>query len=144
MKVFFAKIDPSQIEETYTRFIRKINLLLKIKNKFLQNISYSYNRLMSETLFWAFSILENENIEYGKYSNQAFVNKIVTHLYDNIDAFTIQRSSFSKELINRYNVIADFLESNFNLNLNIYLDYNLDFKQRNKEITPINEGTHKL
>lgn len=135
----FAKIDPSQIEETYTRFIRKINLLLKIKNKFLQNISYSYNRLMSETLFWAFSILENENIEYGKYSNQAFVNKIVTHLYDNIDAFTIQRSSFSKELINRYNVIADFLESNFNLNLNIYLDYNLDFKQRNKEITPINE-----
>lgn len=135
----FAKIDPSQIEETYTSFIRKINLLLKIKNEFAQNVSYSYNRLMSETLFWAFSILESENIEYAKYSNQAFISKIVTHLYDNIDAFTVQRSSFAKELINRYKVVADFLKNNFNLNLYIYLDYNQDFKQRNKEISPINE-----
>lgn len=135
----FANIDSSQIEEIYVSFIRKVNLLLKIKSEFAQNTSYSYNRLISETLFWVFSILEDEDVEYSKYSNQKFINEIVVYLYDNIDAFTIQRSSFSKELYNRYNVIAEFFENNFNLNMNIYLDYNLDFKQRNKDITPANE-----
>lgn len=135
----FAKIDSSQIKEIYTSFIRKVNLLLKIKDEFSKNTSYSYNRLISETLFWAFSILENEEIEYVKYGNKEFINSIVSYLYENFDAFTIQRSSFAKELYNRYNVIAEFLEKEFNLNLNIYLDYNQNFKQRNKNITPENE-----
>lgn len=135
----FAKIDPSQIEEIYTSFIRKVNLLLKIKNEFSKNTSFSYNRLISETLFWAFSILENEEIEYAKYSNQEFISKLVVYLYDNIDSFAIQRSSFSQELYNRYDITAKFFEENFNLKLTIFLDYNLDFKQRNKDITPVNE-----
>lgn len=135
----FAKIDSSQTEEIYTSFIRKINLLLKIKEEFIKNAHYSYNRLISETLFWAFSILENEEIEYPTYSNKEFISKIISYLYDNIEAFTIQRSSFAKELYYRYDVIAKFFEDEFNLNLNIYLDYSLDFKQRNKNITPENE-----
>lgn len=135
----FAKIDSSDIKNIYTSFIRKINLLLKIKDDFAKDTTYSYNRLISETLFWAFSILENEDIEYAKYSNKEFINEIVKYLYKNIDAFETQRSSFAKELYNRYNMISMFFEERFNLNLNIYLDYNLDFKQRNKDITPENE-----
>lgn len=135
----FAKIDLSNIEEIYTSFIRKINLLLRIKTEFSKNTSYSYNRLISETLFWAFSILENENIEYQYYSSRDFIHRIINYLYEHIDVFEIQRSSFAKELYNRYNVIAAFFEKEFELNLNIYLDYNLDFKQRNKDITPENE-----
>lgn len=134
-----SKIDSFQIEEIYTSFIRKVNLILKIKEEFAKNTSYSYNRLISETLFWGFSILENEEIEYSRYSTKDFVNAIVDHLYNYIEVFTIQRSSFAKELYNRYNAIAIFLENKFNLNLNIYLDYNTDFKQRNKDITPENE-----
>lgn len=135
----FANIDSSQIEEIYTSFIRKINLLLKIKDVFAKSSSYSYNRLISETLFWAFSILENEGVEYLKYSHKEFITNIASYLDKNIEAFTIQRSSFAKELYNRYDVIAKFFEDEFNLHLNIYLDYNLDFKQRNKDITPENE-----
>lgn len=136
----FAKIDPSEIDDIYFSFTKKIEFLTKLKNNFTSDNRYSYNRLISETIFWGLSILESEDIEIEKYNNEEFVQKTVDYLYKNIEAFTLQRSSFSKEIYYRYSVIADFLEERFDLKLsNIYLNYNQDFKQRNKEIAPEKE-----
>ncbi|SIT03559.1 DUF262 domain-containing protein [Chryseobacterium gambrini] len=135
----FANIELSQIEQIYSSFIRKINLVIKVKDKYTKAKNNSYNRLISETLFWGFSILENEEIDYLKYSNNQFITDLVNFIDENIEVFDTYRSSFSQELYSRYSSIALFLEQYFDLNLKIYLDYNLDFKNKNKEILPENE-----
>lgn len=135
----FANIELSQIEHIYASFIRKINLVTKVKEHFTKKLNLPYNRLISETLFWGFSILENEEIEYSLYSNNSFIDTLVNFIHNNIEVFDTYRSSFSQELYSRYSSLSSFLESHFNLNLKIYLDYNIDFKIKNKEITPENE-----
>lgn len=135
----FDKIDISQIEHIYASFISKINLLTRIKEEFNKVTDQTYNRLISESLFWGLSILENEEVEHSKINNNNFIKDIVRFVINNIAVFDTYRSSFSKELYSRYSSLASFLETRFNLDLKIYLDYSLDFKQRNKDISPENE-----
>lgn len=134
----FAKIDSSEIEFIYRSFVSKLNLLIKIKDTFLKH-SNSYNRLISECLFWAFSALENEGIELKKIDDPELINKLVVYLINNIDSYSLQRSSFAKELYERYSTTARFFEEQFGKSLNLYLDTNQDFKQKNKGVNPINE-----
>lgn len=134
----FEKIDVEDIENIFNSLVTKLNLLEKIKSQF-PNGDTNYNRLISECLFWGFSILENENVDLNKLNEPNFINEVVKYLSENINSFRLQRSSFAKELYERYSITARFFENKFNLSLGIYLDTSQDFKQRNKDITPINE-----
>jgi|GEM_PF-257793 len=137
-EALFAKIDTSEIEDIYQGFVAKLNLLVKIKATFLKQ-SDSYNRLISECLFWVFSALENEDIELKKVDNPELINKLVIYLINNMDSYSLQRSSFAKELYERYSTTTRFFEQQFGKSLNIYLDTNQDFIQKNKGINPIDE-----
>lgn len=137
-EVLFAKVDSSEIEDIYQSFISKLNLLVKIKKLFLKK-SNSYNRLISECLFWAFSALENEEIELKKIDTPELISDLVDYLIEYIESFSLQRSSFSKEIYERYSTTARFFEKRFNKPLNLYLDTNHDFLQKNKSINPNDE-----
>jgi len=133
----FSNIDETEIQEIYSRFIEKINLLTKIKSGF-PNDGNSYNRLISECLFWAFSILENEGLSLNIITEE-IIDELRLYIYDNIESFEMIRSSFAKELYKRYDVISTFFTNKFQIDFTLYLQHNSDFKQRNQELTPENE-----
>jgi len=129
----FNNITDDQIEDTYNSFIEKINLLNKIKERFEKTYS-GFNRLIGECLFWTFSVLENEGFELGEISDE-LIDKLIKYIGFNIESFAMVRSSFTKELYNRYQVTSRFFEQNFNIDFKIYLDYNAEFKQLNSSMT---------
>lgn len=137
-EALFAKIDDSEIEDIYNGFVAKLNLLTKVKSTFSKQ-SNLYNRLISECLFWVFSALENEDVELKNIDNPELINKLVIYLINNIGSYRLQRSSFAKELYERYSTTTKFFEDQFGKSLNLYLDTNQDFKQKNKGINPVDE-----
>jgi hypothetical protein len=132
----FSNINESEISSLFNSFIEKINLLKKIKRAFDKRGTL-YNRLISECLFWAFSILETENHSLQLITNSV-IESIVTYISNEIKAFEMDRSSFSKELHNRYLITSIFFSENFGIDFQIYLQNNQEFKQKTKEITPKN------
>lgn len=132
----FSNISTTEINILYNSFIEKINLIKTIK-KSLEDSGTIFNRLISECLFWAFSVLEAEKHTLQELTKD-IVRQLVLYIIKNIDAFEMDRSSFSKELHNRYYITSKFFEVKFNINFAIYLQYNAEFKQKNKNITPEN------
>jgi hypothetical protein len=137
-ELLFSNIQDIEIEENYSKFIEKINILKKIKKRLLLE-STSYNRLISECLFWAFSILEAEGVLL-KALDKPFIDELTWYIKQNIADFSMIRSSFSKEIYNRYKNIAIFFSEKFNISFDTYIYYNTEFKQKNKEILPSNKA----
>lgn len=133
----FSDIDEAEVQEIYSRFIEKINLLTKIKSGFPDD-GHSYNRLISECLFWAFSILENEGLSLSIITEE-IINELRYYIFTNIESFEMIRSSFAKELYKRYDVISTFFSEKFDIDFTLYLQHNSEFKQLNQEITPEND-----
>jgi len=129
----FSNIGPEEIESTYNGFIEKINLLNKIKSGFEKNHNV-YNRLIGECLFWTFSVLENEGMKLRDISNE-IIDRLIDYIGINLESFSMVRSSFTKELYNRYQVTSKFFEINFGVDFTIYLDYNAEFKQLNNSMS---------
>lgn len=125
-------LESEGVEDFYNEFIEKVNLLIKIKKDFKQN-KFESNRLMFECLFWALSIAKNEKIEFKAFHNQ-FVGEISEYIRTNSTVFNTQRSSFAKEIEDRYKRVADFFSSHFNLDFKPYLQITDEFKIRDKEI----------
>jgi hypothetical protein len=132
----FSSITPAEIKVLYSGFIEKINLIKEVK-KAVEESEITYNRLISECLFWAFSVLESEKHTLQEL-NRDIIKDLVEYIITHIDAFQMDRSSFSTELHNRYYITSKFFESRFNIGFDIYLQHNAEFKQRNKEIAPKN------
>ncbi|WP_103867372.1 DUF262 domain-containing protein [Aquimarina sp. I32.4] len=130
----FSDIDEAEIHAIFNKFIEKINLISKVKIVF-PGEGKAYNRLISECLFWVFSILENENISLSLITNDT-ITKLTNYIYKNIESFDTTRGSFAKELFKRYEVISHFFTENFKVDFNIYLHNNIEFKTKNKEIIP--------
>jgi hypothetical protein len=133
----FSNINEIEIQEIYSSFIEKINLLTKVKVDFPDK-GILYNRLISECLFWAFSIMENEGLSLNILTEE-ILSELRFYIYENIESFEMIRSSFAKELYNRYEVISIFFSEKFDINFTLYLQHNSEFKQRNQELTPENE-----
>lgn len=133
----FSNISETGIEETYNGFIEKVNLLTKVKNRFDKKFN-GFNRLIGECLFWAFSVLENENFEL-KVIDDEFIDQLNEYLAKNIDAFGMVRSSFSTELYKRYVVTSDFFAEKLEVDFKIYLEYSTGFKEFNNSISPLQD-----
>lgn len=130
----FSDIDETEIRNIYSAFIDKINLIKKIKLSFPAEEDL-YNRLISECLFWVFSIMEDEEMSLSLI-NSEIIDELGEYIYNNIESFEPIRSSFAKELYTRYDVISIFFSKKFNIDFTEYLQNNSDFKQRNEEIIP--------
>ncbi|NVM65080.1 hypothetical protein FHW88_003384 [Mucilaginibacter sp. SG538B] len=133
----FSSIEDGDINLIFNSFVEKINLLTKIRNSF-SNQTVNYNRLITECLFWAFSILEEEKVSLKLISNKV-IEELVKYIQAHKEDFTMVRSSFAKILTNRYSVTAEFFSGHFGIDFTLYLQNSLEFKQRTKELTPTNE-----
>lgn len=131
-----AQITNEQFEDLFESFKRKLELLDEIK-KIVGGEGVAYNRLISEVMFWALSILENNDISLPKSSD---LKKISMHIVDNINAFEMDRSSFYSQITNRYGIIADYLENAYNINKELYIETDSTFKQKNRELSQGKEG----
>lgn len=129
----FSNIGETEIEEIFTSFIQKINLLTEIRAKF--PIKLPYNRLISECIFWAFSIVETEKGNLEMITHEV-IDDLVMYIVTHLSSFEMDRSSFYRELFTRYEVTSEFFSNEFDIDFRIYLHNNSDFKKENKNLTP--------
>ncbi|MCR5064921.1 MAG: DUF262 domain-containing protein [Bacteroidales bacterium] len=131
-----SQMQVDDIDELFNVFNQKLQLIDTIREAVEKN-GQQYNRLISEVLFWAFSIMEDNDIalpENNSESTSGFVDLICKH----ISAFKMDRSSFSNEIVTRYSIMADYLSDTYNINSSVYIKTSKDFIQQNREL-----GTQK-
>lgn len=126
-----SQIDENNIGDVFNKFLTKINILKRIKNRVTKK-KFFFNRLVSECIFWALSIIE-ENNETLNAIDDNFIEGLTTFISENKDAFGMDRSSFSKELQNRYTVTAKYFTDKLGVSFDNYLITTTDFKSENKE-----------
>jgi hypothetical protein len=129
----YSKLEKENIENTYVKFIEKINLIKRIKESFTKKGGDTFNRLISECYFWAFSILDSEGILLASIKNDK-INEISEYILLNLKAYSMVRSSFAKELFNRYEITSKFFAQHFEIDFSLYLYYHNDFKNQNKAL----------
>ncbi|MBN1253597.1 MAG: DUF262 domain-containing protein [Bacteroidales bacterium] len=135
------KITEDLFDTTFSSFITKINILKRLKSAISKN-KFFFNRLVSECVFWALSILE-ENTEFINKIDDKFISSLALYIEQNKNSFTMNRSSFGKELQKRYRVTADFFEKQSKISFSDYLDTTSEFKKANMEVSKVNKSDSK-
>lgn len=130
-EILSSQIDESNIEDVYSKFLQKVNILKQIKNEFAKN-GFFFNRLVSECIFWALSIVE-ENTDSLDSINQKFIGELANFINEEKASFEMDRSSFSKELQERYNVTGNYFSEKTGISFDDYLITTSDFKKENKD-----------
>lgn len=132
-----ARITSEQFDELYVSFKKKLDLLDEVR-KVVDSEDTPYNRLVSEVLFWAFSILEDNEIPLPEMDSVelASFSTLITHNYG---VFEMDRSSFANQIVSRYRVLADFLSDVYDINKDLYIETDDQFKQKNRELSQIKE-----
>lgn len=128
-----SRLKVEDIDEFYDSFKRKLEIINVVKEK-LESVNLPYNRLISEVLFWAFSIMEENNVglpEKEPLAISGFAGLITKH----ISAFKMDRSSFANEIVTRYRIVADYLEQTYQINTYTYVTTSRDFIQQNRELS---------
>lgn len=134
--LLYSDVDEDTANDIYNGLISKINLLLKIRASFIDN-GITYNRLASECFFWAFSILEKENIPLIQINDKEvsiLADCCKKYFKKKGNPFEAIRSSFAKEIYYRYQTTAKYFSRRYNVNFNIYLETTEEFKDKNKDI----------
>lgn len=128
-----SQIENDQFESLFVSFKNKLDILDEIRVMVDNKKTLSYNRLMSEVLFWAFSILEDNGMPLPQKHSVDLVG-FSTHILKNLWAFEMIRSSFARQIVDRYNVIASYIEEVYGINKKLYIETNELFKQKNREL----------
>lgn len=127
-EILSSQIDDDNIDDVYSKFIEKINILKRIKKEFSTK-NFFFNRLVSECIFWALSILE-DNKYLLKNINNEFITNLAVYINENKSTFEMDRSSFSKELQNRYQVTANYFHTKLNISFDNYIQTSQEFKSK--------------
>ena len=128
-----SQIDSDTFTYLFESFNQKL-ALINIVRELVDNEDHPYNRLISETLFWAFSIMEDNNKDLPKADHIALAG-FSSLILNNYDSFQMDRSSFANEIVTRYTNIADYLAKEYDINTNIYINTSKEFIQRNRELS---------
>lgn len=119
-------------EEILNDFCKKIELLSPLIERLIE-AGISYNRLYAECLFWALSVMDQNQVVYDL-SNENTISKLISYLKNNFSEFTTARSSFYSVLLGRYKSVAKFFEDTYNCSFKMALYNNPDFKSDNKNL----------
>lgn len=132
-----SQIRVDQFEDLFISFEKKLDILDEIR-AVIDNKEISYNRLMSEVLFWGFSILEDNGIELPA-KDSVELTGFSTQILNNLLAFEMVRSSFSQQIVDRYDVIANYIEDVYGINKKLYIETDEQFKQKNRALSQAKE-----
>lgn len=130
-EILSSQIDTANIGNIYSNFIQKINILKRIKRE-ISKRNYFFNRLVSECIFWALSIVE-ENNNSLQVIDDNFIFNLASFIEKEKNVFEMDRSSFSKELQNRYATTGNYFADKTGTSFNNYLITTPQFKKDNKE-----------
>lgn len=130
-EILSSKLNEENIQDVFSKFIEKINILKRVKKDFSRKEYQFFNRLVSECTFWALSIIEQEGYSLNDISTE-FITNFVDYIKANEFVFNMDRSSFSKELQSRYTVTSNFFRDKLNISFDNYIQNNKEFKAQNK------------
>lgn len=106
-------------EEVIKMFIEKVRFLKAVKEYSL-NQGLAMNRLAIDCFLWGFGVMDLEEVNY-ELSHDLKV-KICNFVDQNIDEYTEVDYSFTAETTARYYATAMFFQTNFQIDLDIYLE----------------------
>jgi len=129
-EILSSQLEADDLQIVFSKFLTKINLLNRVKDG-LKSKNYFFNRLVSEVVFWAFSIIE-ENTESLKLIDEKFIADLVEYIEINNSFFEIDRSSFYKEIQDRYTIIGDYFSKTLGVSFENYINTTSEFKDSNK------------
>ncbi len=132
-----ARIDNEEFGKIFESFKKKMDLLDEVR-KVVDTEETPYNRLISEVLFWGFSILEDNGIDLPEKDSIELAG-FATHIVNNIGAFEMDRSSFANQIVQRYRVIADLVADVYDINKDLYIETDDQFKQKNRKLSQAKE-----
>ena len=127
------QIEDDQIWDVFGALKRKMLQLDKVERRFSSE-GINYNRLISECLLWAFTIVEEEKGEKVE-MDMFHLQTLTDYFKEHIDSFSMERSSFVEELTQRYTATADYFEKEFSCNFNLYIENSDKFKRANRQQT---------
>lgn len=122
----------TSIEERFNVFIKTINSVLKLKKELKQNSAFN-NKLIFETILWAYIILDSENINHD-----IPVEKYIEYYSNNTSDFLVDNSHHYKNIIQRYTTTAKFFSEQTNFDFNPYIRDN-NFTKRISKLRDDNE-----
>lgn len=132
-EVFYNRFS-EEITDTpslYRNFVQKVKQLLQIKDYFESN-NLKLTRYAYETLFWAISILENEQIDIDKLFEKNSLDELVQFFSQNSSIFFDDSSQFLySQFMTRYNTISEYFVEKYNINFDIYISSNTSFRKKN-------------
>lgn len=123
--------DSDTITQIYSDFASVTDLVYELTLE-LEKHNVERNRLISECLFWAISVVQINlgNIPVSK----SDMRIIVEHIIHNIAIFKTSRSSFYNEIKSRYEIMSDVFEQLYNIDFSIHLSTSQSFKDTKKNI----------
>lgn len=127
-----SQIDDVNVLDIFNKFVDKINILKRLRNELNLN-KYFFNRLVSESIYWALSIIEESGYQLSNIDS-LFVKDLAIYIEQEKDAFEMDRSSFSKELQNRYTIVASFFIKQTDVSFTNYLFTSPEFKKTNSQL----------
>lgn len=128
-----SQFKVEDIDEFYGSFKNKLELIDLVRQS-LEAGDFQYNRLVSEVLFWAFSIMEENDVALPEKSLMATAG-FADLIANNPTAFKMDRSSFANEIVTRYRIMADYIEKTYKIDMSPYVTTSRDFIQQNRELS---------
>lgn len=104
--------------EVVEDFFDKLTVISRIK-KTLTALGCEYNRIFSECLFWALSIMRTNYKSIDLPEEEC--HEIAQFLLEKKDSFIITRSSFAGAKISRYGLIAEYFGKKYHINVTEYI-----------------------
>lgn len=132
---FFDYLSDNTVnaEIIYNSFIQIVNLVSMLSQG-LQKNEIKVNRLITECLYWALSIVrEEKNGDLSDITNKILI-ELVPYIEKHLQAYNMVRSSFAFELYNRYEITARFFSNYCNVDFTIYLKNTQTFKEEKSKL----------
>lgn len=130
-----SQIKAEDMSELFASFNNKLELIDLVR-KSLEEEGVSYNRLISETLFWAFSIMEENDVLLPE-KQPSMLSGFANHIQKYINAFKMDRSSFANEIVTRYQIMADYIGGTYGISTNPYVTTSKDFILQNRKMNQL-------
>jgi len=108
------------VKGIFQRFIKKVEWLLELKAD-LEKQTEKASGLIYDTLFWALSISESENIPMEKFNDTVFKSRLINHLDKHVDKYFLGEVNHRARIMDRYSLIADFFFSQLRISFSNYL-----------------------
>ena len=84
-------------------------------------------------------IVKDNIINVIRNSSNVELEKFSILIKNNIGAFEMDRSSFYNQIMSRYGVVACYLENNYKINKNLYIETGEIFKKKNRELSQVKD-----